>query len=105
MQELLKEAQQKIKNQNYFIGNVENKALDDAGIDEKVLEGTIDEFKNCERPQDVVRYKKNLRALANLYIKGYDLTAGIYYIKTNRNRKYRCLRILLLRNVIGCRQR
>ncbi len=72
LNELLKEAQQKRKNQNYFIGSVENKALDDAGIYEKVLESTIDELKAVGN-QDAVRYKKNLRALANLYVKGYEL--------------------------------
>jgi acyl transferase domain-containing protein len=68
-----------------FIGITDNKKPDDNAIYEKVLAETIQELKELTL-QDVDHYKKNLRALANLYVKGYSIDWGLLYQKEPKQR-------------------
>ncbi len=61
----------KQKSKDYFLGIVD-KEKDDENMYNKTLDGIIEELKSIGY-KDTIRYRKNLRALANLYVKGYDL--------------------------------
>ena len=64
---------QKKQKSDYFYGKVD-KDIDDAAIYQKMLKQTLNELDAQSKG-----YKENLLALANLYVKGYDLDWGLLH--------------------------
>ncbi len=70
LKDKLTEAQTKNKVKNIFRGAVEQEP-EDAAIYKKILKNSLGELK--EQIQNALLYKETLEALANLYVKGYEL--------------------------------
>ncbi|MBL4647957.1 MAG: hypothetical protein JKY13_03245, partial [Gammaproteobacteria bacterium] len=71
LQRLLEKMQTTCQQSHVFVGNA-TKQLEDKAIYDEVLDGLLSKLKLADyaNPQ---QYAKQLRALANLYIKGYDV--------------------------------
>ncbi len=71
LKDKLAEARTQNKVKNIFRGAVEQEP-EDGAIYKKVLETILEELKT-QSSVDLQKYKNNLEALANLYVKGYEL--------------------------------
>ncbi|MBP7190317.1 MAG: SDR family NAD(P)-dependent oxidoreductase [Rickettsiaceae bacterium] len=71
LQEKLEKVQENQQLKGFFKGDAKQK-VDDQEIYERVLKGILEELK-AQSIEEISEYKKQLEALANLYIKGYDL--------------------------------
>lgn len=67
----LEQVQKREKPSGYFLGDTK-KELEDKAIYDRVLKSTLEELKN-QFYQDANEYKKQLEALGNLYVRGYDI--------------------------------
>ena len=59
------------KEKGYFYGDTKKRS-EDAAINTKVFDATLQELKE-NKHQNAKEYIKNLSALANLYVKGYEI--------------------------------